>query len=379
MWRSALLLGIICAAGMARAQDCTALAGVIGLEIERYGDQNQVMMQRRASLCSARYEKDSSATSAQIEAAYAGFGGSAGASVEQIRERQSQECGNQFGAYWSNRVTSTDLKRVSALGARVVERCLDTSRFRLTTLNVNGPALTGTFMYGGQNQTTFSGIRIEPPSAATCNLDMVGFSTADMSAAPGQAVKSGENVTLTCRRNASSASAAARNHYEGGLLTVATGSQTVVIPLVEFSEPQVSEAAADALAARLAQTEGTLTQLTAKLADHDARLKNQLAVTVHPVTLSPEGTAGSRCTWDRSVPTPPFPPRSNMTCTYTLPPSPAGSEVVGIAVGRATGCDGCSFDVHTVTSDTIYVYRPAGPIDDGWKLVLELLVIRKSA
>jgi len=72
----------------ATAQECVALASVMGREIERIGDQDQISIQKKANLCSSKYQTASAEQRAKIEAAYGLFTGGASGSTTQIQQMQ---------------------------------------------------------------------------------------------------------------------------------------------------------------------------------------------------------------------------------------------------------------------------------------------------
>jgi hypothetical protein len=132
---------------IAKAQECRDLAVQIGRDYDKYADASQVEAIKIANLCSSHYETATSEQRAQIEASYELFSGGASGSSTQIKALQDQKCQNQFGGFWSNRVTASELNRVSSVGADIVRDCgLSNLEFRTYSLPKVGCGTRRTLM-----------------------------------------------------------------------------------------------------------------------------------------------------------------------------------------------------------------------------------------
>jgi hypothetical protein len=239
------------------AQECVDLARVIGREAERVGDRAAIAIQNKASLCSQRYEMAGAEQRANIEAAYGLFSGGASGSSSQIQELQQAQCENHYGAWWSSQQHSTEINRVSELGADVIRACLSGRSFRLTNLQFVGDAVNATFLYGGVGEIKVSGVIVTPPQIARCSVFVNGAKQDDLSKLQGVSLNSGENLTLACQRQPVTPTGSPL-HFEGGIIGIATASDTPTVPLIAHSKLPISDEFAPDLSARLSKLEEDL-------------------------------------------------------------------------------------------------------------------------
>ena len=182
-WYMLLLLAAVCP--VAHAQECTSLAAVIGRQTQKFGDQEQKAIASRAQLCSAKYENSTAEQRVQIEAAYGMFNGGVNGSSTQIHALQEQECQSQFGSYWSNKVTSSELDDVSQIGAEVVKACLNSQAFRLVGLSLQDEGVSASYRYNGNGTTKIDVITASPQDIVDCNVAALGKSYQDSESVSG--------------------------------------------------------------------------------------------------------------------------------------------------------------------------------------------------
>jgi hypothetical protein len=138
------------------------------------------------------------------------------------------------GAYWSSQQSSIEINRVSELGADVIRACLNGRSFRLTNLQFVDEAVNATFLYGGVGQIKVSGVVVNPPQIAQCTVLVNGTKQDDLSKLQGYSLKSGENLTLECQRTPTSPTGNGPLHFEGGIIGIATASDTPTVPLISY-------------------------------------------------------------------------------------------------------------------------------------------------
>jgi hypothetical protein len=253
----AISLASLLIAGTASAQECVDLARVMARETSKVATQDQVQAYAQSSLCTEQYDKASSEQQAQIEGGYSLFHASAGGSQQQIKEEQSKRCGGQYGSFWSSKVASTEIDKVSAAGADAVRACLSARSFRTIELTITGEAVDPSFRYSGQGDTIINGVSINPPSIAKCTARFNGREQDDLTRLAGQRLKSGDTLTLNCTRQpepvaASTPADGSRRVFKAGNISVATNADPATIPLIGYTEPPLAESAADHLGKQIA-------------------------------------------------------------------------------------------------------------------------------
>jgi hypothetical protein len=273
---SGAIFGTILCSTVAFAQEeCVALARVMARETQRVGDQTEIDIQNRASLCSSEYRNSNADQRANIQAAYGLFSGGVSGSDTQIEELQKATCENHYGTYWSSQQHSTEINRVSQLGADVVRACLLARSFRLTTLQLVGEAVNASFLYGGTGETTIDDVFVTPPQIAKCEVAVNHRAEQDLSKLQGVSLKSGDNLTLNCERKPNTETVNGLLHYEGGIVGIATTSDTARVPLISYYKPPIDETVADALDRRIRSLE----QQLAVLERQHAALLSDLSLT----------------------------------------------------------------------------------------------------
>lgn len=249
---------------LASAEECSDLAAQIGRDYDKYGDSSQVESIKKANLCAAHYETATSEQRAQIEASYKLFSGNASGSSNQIRAMQDEKCESQFGSYWSSRVTSSELNRVSSVGADVVRDCLNQKSFRLTSLQTSGDAVTAVFRYGGLDQIILNGVVIAPSNVAQCSALYGGAVQSDLGKISNTKLKPNETLTLQCTRKYNTIPTN-QKHYEGGIIGVSTNADSPMIPIVGYDAPIIATKAADELKAAVSTISTDLQKTDGKL------------------------------------------------------------------------------------------------------------------
>lgn len=232
------------------AQECTDLARVIARESERFADKNQVDILNTANLCSSEYENATSEQRAQIEASYGLFSGGAKGSSQQIKEMQKSRCESKYGREWRDRVTSTEIQKVSQTGADVVKACLNSRSFRLIDLTIADEAIAASFRYNGAGETVLNGIIITPSDIAKCSVLHNGKTISNLSEIPGTTLKSGETIALDCNRTATDVGEG-RNSFRGGLIGIATSAEVAQVPLISYSSPPIYKSTAESLSKQI--------------------------------------------------------------------------------------------------------------------------------
>ena len=252
-------IGFLCAALMllpfeSSAQECVDLAQVIGREAARFDDSQQVDILRKSLLCTARYESASNEQRTSIEGSYGGFGAGGSGTESQIKVLQENQCDGHYGTYWSGKITSSDIRKVSEAGAEVVKECLKARSFRLISLRIRNEAIVSTFRYGGAGDTIINGMGPIPSSIAGCVARLNGHEHPNLGELIGTKLLSGDTLALDCERVAEPTgdSNPVRQHYRGGLLSVDTAADNASVPLIEYSVPAAPEPIVEQLMAELA-------------------------------------------------------------------------------------------------------------------------------
>jgi hypothetical protein len=248
---SAILGTILCSTVALAQQECVALARVMARETTRVGDQTEIDIQNKASLCSSEYRNSNADQRANIQGAYGLYSGGASGSDTQIEELQRAQCENHYGTYWSSQQHSTEVNRVSQIGADVVRACLLGRSFRLTTLQFVGEAVEASFLYGGTGETTIDGVFVTPHQIAQCEVAVNHRTEQDLSKLQGVSLKSGDNLTLSCERKPAASIGNGPLHYEGGIVGIATTSDSATVPLISYYKPPIGETVADTLDRRI--------------------------------------------------------------------------------------------------------------------------------
>ena len=238
-----------------RAQECVDLARVMSRETERSASKSQINIVKKANFCSSKYEGSSNTQKAQIEASYGLFSGGASGSAQQISQKQEQECGGQFGSYWSDQVNSSDFDRVSQVGADVIRGCLQTKSFRLHSLVIQGTGIEASFTNGTSSDVTINGVYVTPEGIATCRIQHDGKNITDITSFHGQ-LKANNDLSLICTRKPHTEGTI--DHYLGGIIGVSTPDGTASVPLVEYAEPPITEKAADSIKASIASLKASV-------------------------------------------------------------------------------------------------------------------------
>ncbi|WP_146205999.1 hypothetical protein [Azospirillum sp. TSH58] len=266
---------VLSAYGAASAQECTDIARVLARESEKLGNSSQIQMQNKAHLCSSRYESASKDQKAQIEAAYSLFSGGASANSTQIQQLQEQQCQNQFGSFWSSQVSSSELQRVSSVGADVVRSCLESKGFRIVDLKINNEAVSAVFRYGGLNDTIINGVIISPPDSANCSVLYGGSKENDISKVSGKRVSANSAISLVCDRLPDkSTSGVDQKHYRGGIIGISTTSDTAQVPLIDYAVPPLSQPMAETIRSEIEDIKNKLNNINSKNSDQDLALSS---------------------------------------------------------------------------------------------------------
>jgi hypothetical protein len=252
-----VFLAAFATAHLAYAQECTDLARVIARESERFADKNQVDILNTANLCSAEYDKATNEQQAQIEASYGLFSGGAKGSSQQVREMQKERCESKYGSEWRNRITSTEVERVSQTGADVVKACINSRSFRLVGLTIVDEAISASFRYNGAGDTILNGIVVTPPEIAKCSVLHNGKTVTNLEEMPGTPLKSGETIALDCKRLPTFIDEN-RNNYKGGLIGIATSAEVAQVPLIAYSSPPLYETTAESLSRQIKELHADL-------------------------------------------------------------------------------------------------------------------------
>lgn len=287
-----LTTAMILWSGVVSAQDaCMGLAQAFAREIERAANYRESESLRIENLCSARYDRSDRQRAAQIEASYNLFSGSAGASDRAIRETQERHCEGRYGSDRSKLFVSREIDRVSDAGAQVVRDCIAARGFRLEALRPQDTALTAVFRYSGTGETTIDGIIVNPPDVAKCEVLYGGKMIDNLDNMPGQKIRSGDSITMNCRRLEVTPNDGKRRQYKGGIIGIATTTDTAQFPLIRYSEPSIADINAVQDALRRAQDQLSEEELLRRRAE--AQVARLQAMLRPGACIKPDGSIGA--------------------------------------------------------------------------------------
>ena len=191
----------------------------------------------------------------EFEAAYAAFSGNAQGSIEEIRQFQTNKCEGRFGSFWSESSRLMNLRSISKTGSDVVSACLTQKSFRVTKIVLQGDALIGTFVNGGQTSASVTSARVVPEGIASCTSG--GKQIEELIAA---SIAPNHSIAVECTRTEEKfeGQSGIRRVFRGGFISLATTIGDAQIPLIGFSDPPIDETLAEALERQLKTVQGEL-------------------------------------------------------------------------------------------------------------------------
>ncbi len=243
--------------GQSQAQECVDIAKVMAVNIVQSQNSDQQQAITQSQLCTADYSSASESEKASINASYELFSGGASASDDKIESMQSSRCEGHYGLYWSSRVSSLNASTISSLGASVVQACFEHRSFKLSGLATNSAALTATFVNANTSPVTISVASVQPSEAATCTAGLNGSNT-PLTAVQGKKLLQNETLTLSCVRTPQKVPGESdRQHFLGGLITVATNTDAATVPLFDYYQPAINHDEADSFEKTLSSLKDT--------------------------------------------------------------------------------------------------------------------------
>jgi len=223
--------------------------------------QNQQYSLQKANFCLAEYDKATSEQRAQIEASYKLFSAGAAGSTAQVRERQKQECSNNYGEYWFNQLGLVSQKVVSDKAMDTVAQCIKAlgSGLRVEpTFSETEDALTVSLTWTRSSDLPFRGIIRSPSDNVICRLD--NKETDKPGLFTGRVIKPGTSQTFSCERKTRSETIAGEkvNCLPAALIAIDVLESPVTINLFRRCET-------DYLASRATQVEAAVQVLRSEL------------------------------------------------------------------------------------------------------------------